>query len=296
MPQDTPLSNRQPSSTTPTTPDIPSIRTNIPKTSSNKLLPVVIILAILTLTGLGTSIFFGIQSSSRSSEISDLKNQLSAQNPVVVIDEDEDTTTPSAPTDQPTVVTKADILAAVPKSLSLAGKTPLNSEYDMYFILSDSISAVQPGTGEYMESPFSIALNLDDHSTSATINWDSAKALYPDLANNAQSGSKTYTNLHLSGKATDLILSGFGQAVGEETLFFLMEDGSVEYVPIHKALQENKIQSYGKLPNVENVIKFYNGGSCAKTGPGCGHDIIAQRADGSYYNLYEAIRATGNYN
>ncbi len=53
----------------------PSIKT--PKKSGNKLLPVVIILALLTLAGIGTSVFAFIQSSQKDAEISDLKDQTS---------------------------------------------------------------------------------------------------------------------------------------------------------------------------------------------------------------------------
>ena len=95
-------------------------------------------------------------------------------------------------------------------------------------------------------------------------------------------------------KIVDVFVSGFGNGMGDETMFFLMDDGTVEYMPIWKAYKAKNYHSYGKLPNVENVIKFMRGdywhiphGSYANT--------FAQRADGKFYSLDAILRSTGNY-
>lgn len=260
----------------------------------NKLLPVVLILAILTLAGIGTSIFFGIQNSDKDSEIVRLKNQLSSQTP----------TTPDEPTDNPdddpetpdnpeeiTSEIRNKVLASVPSNLVLGSKKPLNTSYDMSYSISGDLWADR-NTDE--QAAFVANLNLTDNTTTLTINWDQVKKIYPFL-DASKTGTENISNLGLSGKPTDLLLTGFGQTAGYGALFFLMEDGTIEYIPLAKAAKDNNFKSYGKLPNISNVIKFYRGASCDKSGPGCGQQSLAQRADGNFYELYDAVNATGNF-
>ncbi len=280
---------------TPTTPDTvpapmtsPIMKSKINK-PKNKLLPVVLILSVLTLAGIGTSVFFGIQNSDKDSEIVRLKNQLSSQTP----------TTPDEPTDNPdddpetpddseeiTSEIRNKVLASVPSNLVLGNKKPLDSEYDMTYSIGTSLDS--------SNSAFSVGLDLTTNQTTLTLNWDRIKEYYPYLTT-SKTGTENISDLGLSGKPTDILLTGFGQAVGYEVLFYLMEDGTVEYIPLAKAAKEENFRSYGKLPNISNVIKFYSGSSCAKSGPGCGMESIAQRADGNYYTLYGAVNATGNF-
>lgn len=96
-------------------------------------------------------------------------------------------------------------------------------------------------------------------------------------------------------KIVDIFISGFGNGIGDETAFFLMADGTVEYMPIMKAHEKGEYKSYGKLPGVENVIKFMSG-ELYEGGPyGALVGSFAQRADGKLYRLLDVIRETGNY-
>jgi len=98
-----------------------------------------------------------------------------------------------------------------------------------------------------------------------------------------------------AGKVVDVFISGFGNGTGYETAFFLMEDGTVEYIPLVKAYEEKNYQSYGKLPGVENVIKFLSG-EIYDGGPyGALVGAFAQRADGKLYRLLDVVRETGYY-
>lgn len=98
-----------------------------------------------------------------------------------------------------------------------------------------------------------------------------------------------------AGKVVDVFISGFGNGMGDETAFFLMDDGTVEYMPILKAREKNDYRSYGKLPGVKNVIKFIEG-ELYEGGPhGALVGSFAQRADGKLYRLLDIIKETGSY-
>lgn len=92
-------------------------------------------------------------------------------------------------------------------------------------------------------------------------------------------------------KISDIYLGGFGQSVTGDTLLILMNDGTVEYIPLKKAFAKDAyhLNSYGKLPNVEGVVKFY---TANVTG---GVTTLAQKADGSFYDLSTILQSTGNY-
>lgn len=260
----------------------------------NKLLPVVIILTILTLASLGASIFAFIQVSDKDTEIARLRSELANQG--ITIPTTPDDNNDNNPSDNEssaiTPAIRAEVLSAVPGGLVLSEAKNLNTSYSMLYSINSSF-----GSNDTSPLPaFRADLSLSTNLSSLTLNWDLIKAFYPNL-NITKSGTEEFTDLGLSGKPTDLLLTGFGQAVGNEALFFLMDDGTVEYIPLAKAIQDNNIKSYGKLPNVSNVIKFYNVSSCpAESYTSCGHQSLAQRADGNYYELYDAVEITGNFN
>lgn len=69
-------------------------------------------------------------------------------------------------------------------------------------------------------------------------------------------------------------------------LFILMEDGSVEYIPLYDAIRDNNIKSYGKINDIENITNLYSVCAKKKGSPiGGFQSIIAQKSDGSFYDL-----------
>lgn len=89
----------------------------------------------------------------------------------------------------------------------------------------------------------------------------------------------------------DIFIGGFGQSVVGDTALFLMHDGSVEYIPLKKALATDpyNLKSYGKVPEVSSIVKFYTANT---TG---GVTTLAQKADGTFYDLGIILQKTGNY-
>lgn len=89
----------------------------------------------------------------------------------------------------------------------------------------------------------------------------------------------------------DMFIGGFGQDSSNDTLLLLMKDGSIQYIPIRKAFQNDRmsLKSYGKLSDVSDVIKFYSANVTD------GVTTIAQKADGTFYDLSVVLKNTGNY-
>ncbi|MBR1416690.1 MAG: hypothetical protein IJ572_02610 [Bacilli bacterium] len=71
--------------------------------------------------------------------------------------------------------------------------------------------------------------------------------------------------------------------VGEEVVLFLMEDNTVEFIYLEKAIKNNDFKSQGVLPNVNDIAKFYYVDIKANLGSSC--TTWAQRNDGKIYEL-----------
>ena len=74
-----------------------------------------------------------------------------------------------------------------------------------------------------------------------------------------------------------------------------MSDGTVEYIPVYQALLSNGIEgltSYGVLPNITDVVKFYTVNASA--GMSGSVSILAQTKDGTLYDLAPIINNANN--
>ena len=99
-------------------------------------------------------------------------------------------------------------------------------------------------------------------------------------------------------KISQVIIDGVGQDAQGSAILYLMEDGTVEYVPILKDINTNwqksensqKFNSYGKLNGVSDVISLIPADATGY------HTILARKADGTVINLQKALNETGNFN
>lgn len=101
--------------------------------------------------------------------------------------------------------------------------------------------------------------------------------------------------IEFNQKVNDIFIGGFGQDASGNTILFLMEDGTVQYIPLKKAFltDHDHLKSYGTIEGVANIIKFYNvSASFGQTG---GVTILAQKKDGTFYDLSTILQNTGNY-
>ena len=99
-------------------------------------------------------------------------------------------------------------------------------------------------------------------------------------------------------KIVQVLIDGSGQDASSATILYLMEDGTVEYVPILKDINTNwsqtdntkKFNSYGKLNGVSDIISLIPAEAQGY------HTVLARKADGTVINLADTFKATGNFN
>ena len=84
---------------------------------------------------------------------------------------------------------------------------------------------------------------------------------------------------------------GAGQSASGNCILFLMEDGTVEYMPLIYAIIHEDFRSYGKLEGAENIVDIT---SAYANGPfegaGSGNTVLLIQEDGTAYDIGEQLR------
>ena len=105
-------------------------------------------------------------------------------------------------------------------------------------------------------------------------------------------------------KVTEVYLASNGQGLGEEIIFYLMEDGTVQYTPVFKDMTSDnwkdsddnkKLNSYGTISTVEGVVGLSEAIASPKNSETGNHNTtLARKADGSFYDLRVAVNVMEN--
>ena len=146
---------------------------------------------------------------------------------------------------------------------------------------------------------YSLSTNFDINGISIIYNNGNVNiSITPEIVKNSYNGinisNSSYT-VNFNKKIVDIYVDGYGQSIGYETILFLMEDGTVEYIPFYYACNNNSFKTV-KLDGVENIIRFVSG-SASPVEPGGGyHTILAQKQDGTFYDLSLMLQQTQYYN
>lgn len=101
------------------------------------------------------------------------------------------------------------------------------------------------------------------------------------------------TNIDVN-ETSQVFVIGCGQGIDFPIAFFLMKDGSVEWLNINDALTKKDFNAEGKIPNVQDIKTIINAGAIGivdkETGAGPGWvTIIGVKEDGSFYDLVPLI-------
>ena len=98
-----------------------------------------------------------------------------------------------------------------------------------------------------------------------------------------------------NNKISDVVFSGIGQDATGDTILFLMEDGTVAYIPVYQTLTTNGIEgltSYKTISDLTDVVKFYTAN--VTSGVSSSVTVLAQTKDGTIYDLEPMINSTNN--
>lgn len=158
-------------------------------------------------------------------------------------------------------------------------------------------------TNEYglSENEAGIAISIDKTRKNVTISYNAA-TVSQTFSLGWFSGADTtiyeiIDTKSFDKKITQVLIDGSGQDVSSMAILYLMEDGTVEYVPLLKDINDNwgqqdntkKVNSYGKLEGVSDIVSLISAEADGY------HTVLARKADGTVINLSDAFKKTGNF-
>ena len=125
----------------------------------------------------------------------------------------------------------------------------------------------------------------DNNIFDVIVDWNDVKKYYG--YDKPTDERYTISKIKFDKKVKDIFTGYFFQDMGSVYLF-LMEDGTVEYMPLFDALKNNTIKSYGKIDGVEDAIGFYQVSAFPKNAVTGGFQtVLVQKSDGTYYDLID---------
>lgn len=137
---------------------------------------------------------------------------------------------------------------------------------------------------------FGAYISTDNSQVDLYIYWNYIAGYYGVPTENT---NRELATLTFDQPVVDIIFGETGQSVSGDVLLFLLADGTVEYMPVAKALLSHDFRSFGQLAGVEKVVKFYHVDAVSDTGDWSGYvTTLAQREDGSIVDLQSFMLAT----
>ena len=159
------------------------------------------------------------------------------------------------------------------------------------------------GTSDYGLSAdgIGISVSVDKSRKSARISYNGA-TISQALGLGWMTAADTTTYELIDTKTFDkkiaqVLVDGSGQSSSSVAILYLMEDGTVEYVPILKEIKTNwgqtdntkKFNSYGKLDGISEIISLVSADANQY------HTVLAKKVDGTVIDLRDAFSKTGNF-
>lgn len=131
-----------------------------------------------------------------------------------------------------------------------------------------------------------------ENSKQISINIDWYKIKKVDSSVTKESIEKKQVS-NFNQEISDIFIGGIGNDLSAEKIILIMKDGTLEYINIWDYISGNisKIEPQ-KINGVENVIKLYYATESFELNNtlGGGMTVLAQKADGTYYNLSQFVK------
>ena len=157
---------------------------------------------------------------------------------------------------------------------------------------SKSINSNQKNYTLSCQGSAGIWITVDSTQKVLTFSFTPKKvAEYYSLNWTSQKTDGNSSTINFEKKIVDVFFGGMGQTSSYDTVFILLEDGTVEYIPIVHMFNhvQAEVVSYGKINGVSDVTKFVLSSTSG------GVTTLAIKNDGTFYDLWYALKDTGNY-
>ena len=126
-----------------------------------------------------------------------------------------------------------------------------------------------------------LSYNRNTLSNAYQLNWD---------LTGVETGTLESQTITFDKKINDVLFGGIGQDATGDVILFLMEDGTISYIPVYQALTTNGVEAlttYQTISNITDVVKFYTAN--VTSGASSSVTVLAQTKDGTLYDLAPII-------
>ncbi len=170
------------------------------------------------------------------------------------------------------------------KDLKIDNEKCLNckEKENHYYIISsyNHIEEVNASFSTENNKKGMVSINIDEYNRKAVSNYSLSN---PNLEYN------------FDQEIRNVIVSNIGQEELAPIVVFLMEDGTLNYIDIYKGLEDNDLSTYKEINNVNDIINLYQASVCSNEAGVCSTTtVLAQKEDGSFYDLESMIYSTKN--
>ena len=165
----------------------------------------------------------------------------------------------------------------------------------------DTSNISNGGTNTYSLADYNenINITIDKTGKVATLSYNrstlsNAYQLNWDLTG-VEAGTLESQTITFDKKINDVLFGGIGQDATGDVILFLMEDGTISYIPVYQALTTNGVEAlttYQTISNITDVVKFYTAN--VTSGASSSVTVLAQTKDGTLYDLAPMINSTNN--
>lgn len=175
------------------------------------------------------------------------------------------------------------------------------SEVQSYSLDFDTSNIKNGGENSYTLANYSGTINVSIDKTGkvATLSYNKATLSNTYLLNwdltGVEEGVLESQTITFNNKVNDVLFSGIGQDRTGDIILFLMEDGTISYIPVYQTLSTNGVEgltTYQTISNVKDVVKFYTAN--VTSGTSSSVTVLAQTKDGTLYDLAPMINNTSN--
>ena len=226
---------------------------------------IIVLLTITTITSTSIAVYFGLNQN---------KDEEQTQNVQIQDEENEEEVIPDARVQDENKEEEYKRIFKLADEINVINKD-FTEESGLYYVTErDSASA----SGIYA--------TLDDNNT-VRIVFGSANMSFP----NYEKYSNT-ANVEIDfgdRKVQNVYNMGAGQSSLSNFIFFLMEDGTVEYMPLAYAMKNDDFRSYGKIEGVENIIDMVPAYIAGGQGAGSGYTVLLIQEDGTAYDIGDQL-------
>ena len=109
------------------------------------------------------------------------------------------------------------------------------------------------------------------------------------VRNYLDTGNSEGHSIEFDSRVVDSFIAGFGDDNQKDSIFFILEDGSVEYLLVDRATKNDDYRTF-KIDELHNIVKHYNANACSEVTSECVRTVLVQSIDGTIYDLINYVQ------